>query len=157
MPALGQRYPRVLHEVLRTLETQEAHTACLTELTASRSHFESLGLELPTWLAMAQGVQPPRRDLEHTDPGEWEHGWQYYLSNFPQQRTRDALVHSAHPQDAARYRSCHGRHNARWLTTVPTSEALVLCNPILQCLLRRRLGLPILPDNEVCEGRRCGA
>ncbi len=66
-------------------------------------------------------------------------------------------MHNAHPRDAARYRSCKGRHNARWLTTVPASDALILRNPIHQCLMRRRLGLPILPENDCCEGRNCRA
>ena len=157
MPALLKRYPRVLREIIEAIGREEANTPCLTELRAAWAHFSTIGLHLPTWQEVAQGARPPRQDLEETDPGEWKHGWQYFLSDTLHRRSRDALIQAARPRDAARYRSCQGRHNARWLTTVPTSEALTLCNPIHQCLLRWRLGLPILSDAEVCEGRRCRA
>ena len=48
-------------------------------------------------------------------------------------------------------------NNSRWLTAVPYNEALTLSNPVLQCLLRRRLGLPIMAESEQCEGSTCRA
>lgn len=51
--------------------------------------------------------------------------------------------------------SCGGAHCSRWLTSGPTSKDLQLSNDIFQCLMRRRLGMPIVTDQEQCKARSC--
>ena len=100
---------------------------------------------------------PPADDDHEADPGEWQHGWQFYTSSALQAHSYRCLLTRSPGPDQARLRSCRGRNNSRWLTAIPTSEALKLSNPVHQCLLRRRLGLPIAAEVEVCEGARCRA
>ena len=111
---------------------------------------------------MRDGALPPQpqrsaADDQEADPGEWRHGWQYYTTSAMHSRAQAALLREALPGDAARYRSCKGRNNSRWLTAIPSSDALTLSNPIHQCLLRWRLGLPISPEADLCEGGTCQA
>ena len=56
-----------------------------------------------------------------------------------------------------RLRPCAGSHNSRWLTAAPTCDALRLRSPVVQLLLRRRVGLQVLPCQELCEASGCKA
>ena len=166
LPGLHARYPAVAANVLAYLQTPVSQRAnnnsCLTALEGARATLTAAGVPLPDWAPLLQGVQPPvpergEPEDEEGDPGEWRHGWQYYASRLIQSAQQAGLAQQAAPHDAARYRSCKGRNNSRWLTAIPYNEALELSNPIHQCLLRRRLGLPIVADVEACEGATCRA
>ena len=71
------------------------------------------------------------------------------------QHTFDNMLAVAASHDKARLLSCTGEHSGEWLTTPPSCEQLKLRNPVMQCLLRRRLGLPIFPEPFPCEAERC--
>ena len=162
LPTLHERYPALAADVLRHLLTPAAARAphhSLDRLDLARQSLLEAGLELPSWLDLSNGAVPQaplRRDPEeHADPGEWAHGWQFFTSSALQTQRRQALTAAAGRADKARLRSCRGRNSSRWLTAVPYQEALVLSNPVFQCLLRRRLGLSITADSEQCEARTC--
>ena len=102
-----------------------------------------------TWADLAAGSLPPNRDDE-TILGEWQHGWQYYVSN--QAETNEfniVLADSALPKtranatstDKSRIRPCMGRFVSVWMTICPTSQLLMLSNDEMQCAIRRSLGL----------------
>ncbi len=52
-------------------------------------------------------------------------------------------------------RSSSGPYAGAWLTTCPSTEQLRLTNAEMLCALRRRLGLAVLADAPVCNGRGC--
>jgi len=164
LPTLHQRFPGVVATTMGHLQTpvgQRANHASLDALEQAHTALVAAGIALPSWPEVLQGArppapQPPEGDAA-ADPGEWQHGWQYYTTSIIQSQMQASLLGNAAPPDAARYRSCKGRNNSRWLTAVPYNEALTLSNPVLQCLLRRRLGLPIMAENERCEGQTCQA
>jgi len=164
LPTLQKRFPAVAANAIGYLSTaadQRPHHASLAALDASRAALSDAGIPIPAWGEVANGARPPVPQApegdERADPGEWQHGWQYYTTAALQSRMQAALLQNATPPDAARLRSCKGRNNSRWLTAVPYNEALTLSNPILQCLLRRRLGMPIMADSDRCEGPTCRA
>ena len=83
-----------------------------------------------------------------------------HVRRYLERAALERLIETGDEASQVRLRSCQGRNNSRWLSTVPTTEALKLSNTIHQCLLRRRLGLPILDlcftnDQHRCEGRTC--
>ena len=142
--------------------TTSGDTACLTALEGARASLATEPASLPSWPDLLVGASPPAQDRTdvddaEADPGEWRHGWQYFTTAAAYTTAQANILRDATPVDAARYRSCKGRNNSRWLTAIPSTEALALSNPILQCLLRRRLGLPILPEADLCEGPTCQA
>ena len=134
----------------------------LDALDEARTFLTTTGIALPTWTELLNGAGPPqppqRLDSEGLpDPGEWQHGWQYYTTSAQQLELQRQLEAAAPREDQARLRSCRGRNSSKWLTAIPYQEMLTLSNPILQCLLRRRLGMAVLADAEECEGRSCRA
>ena len=143
------------------LEARTRETHALQALEQARAALERDCPPLPSWDAMLAGTQPPlpprARENDDADPGEWEHGWQFYTSSALHSSSYAHMLQHANRPDQARLRSCRGRNNSRWLTAIPSTEALKLSNPVHQCLLRRRLGLPIYADAECCEGRHCRA
>ena len=160
LPTLHRRYPTVAANVLAYLQAPHASrprpNEILTALEAARSDLQVPAATVPSWQELLDGARPPQpprgpADDFEADPGEWRHGWQYYTTSALHSLSQADLLQAAPPADAARYRSCKGRNNSRWLTAIPTSEALTLSNPIHQCLLRWRLGLPILPEADSCE------
>ena len=164
LPALRQRFPGVVNNLVTHLTTtadQRPPNHGLDELDLARTELQAAGVQLPTWAEVLNGAGPPipprRTEDEMADPGEWQHGWQYYTSATLLTQRRQALTARASPNDKARLRSCRGRNNSRWLTAVPYNQALTLGNPVFQCLVRRRLGLPIAVEREQCEARTCRA
>ena len=132
----------------------------LDGLDSARTALEAMGIAIPSWQEILNGAGPPGPDQSVVqdggiDPGDWQHGWQFYTTAAQLTQRREELLNAASREDKARLRSCRGRNNSRWLTAVPYEDALVLSNPVLQCLLRRRLGLPVLVEAEVCEARTC--
>ena len=107
--------------------------------------------ERPTWSDLAGGARPPEHD-EHPNLGEWAHGWQFWASNSLEKEAcaellrRLALpsrrVNAATPGKSRIY-SAGGPFAAIWLLTCPTTDGLSITNELLQCCVRRRLGLAV--------------
>ena len=66
-----------------------------------------------------------------------------------------AFVAALAPGGQARFRPGSGPHAARWLTAVPTEDALRFGDDLFRAAVARRLALPITAVSEHCEG--CGA
>ena len=100
-------------------------------------------------------------DREEVEPGEWQHGWQFYASNTLEQQEHSNLLgvlrgrgtESGAP-GPARLRSCSGPNASVWLTVCPTSPALRLRNSELLTAMRLRLGLVVPQDGTHCEACR---
>jgi len=117
----------------------------------------------PSWQTLYDRAPAPSADDEDRVPGEWQPGWQYCASDVCEQleytsmlRALTATAGAGRPLPGrARLRSCSGRHAGAWLTVCPSSEQLSLTNAEMLCALRRRLGLAVLADAPVCNGRNC--
>ena len=100
----------------------------------------------PTWQEIADRKAPPNLEPEDREPGEWGHGWQFFASRAREQRFLDfELKPNLDESSQALLLSQGGPHAAQFLQAIPTAPQFQLKGPILPCLLRRRLRLP-LPD-----------
>ena len=116
----------------------------------------------PSWQALCEGAPPPSADAPDRVPGEWQQGWQHSASSVCEQREYESMLRKLIATSAAgplpgraRLRSCSGPYAGAWLTTCPSTEQLRLTNSEMLCALRRRLGLAVLADAPVCNGRGC--
>ena len=100
----------------------------------------------PTWLDIADRQAPPNPEVEDREPGEWCHGWQFFASRTREIRFLEfEIKNQLDPCSQALLLSHSGAHAARFLQAIPHAPEFQLSGPVLQCLLRRRLRLP-LPD-----------
>ena len=100
------------------------------------------------WTDLAAGTKPPDIQRNEVLLGEYEHGWQYYASKPLEDKTLEQLLHDLAPArrnavspGKARIHSCMGPFAAIWLLVCPTTAGLTIANDLLQCAVRRRLGI----------------
>ena len=115
----------------------------------------------PGWPSLANGARPLQPDREEVEPGDWQHGWQFYAASALEQQEHSTLLGVLRGRGSesgapgpARLRSCGGPNASVWLTVCPTSPALSLRNSELLTALRLRLGLPVPQDGSHCEACR---
>jgi len=158
LPMLLERVPDIAAEwVAKLAAVQECErddpgaqgslTQGLREAEECRRMLVAEGFaKCPTWLDIANGQAPPNPDVEDREPGEWCHGWQFFASRTRELRAREFEIRpNLDSASQALLLSQSGAHSARFLQAIPTSQQFKLSGPVLQCLLRRRLRLP-LPD-----------
>ena len=116
----------------------------------------------PSLQALCEGAPPPSADAPDRVPGEWQQGWQHSASSVCEQREYECMLRTLTATSAAgpllgraRLRSCSGPYAGAWLTTGPSTEQLRFTNSEMSCALRWRLGLSVLADASVCNGRGC--
>ena len=81
LPMLQQRLPELTRQVLHVLEGPAF--GCLGELREATERLDRCGfVDRPDWEALRRGLQP-RPPAAAVEPGEWQHGWQYYASSSP--------------------------------------------------------------------------
>ncbi len=156
LPVLRARLPSLAARALEQL--QQADQPSAPGLKAAREaaeHLQQRGYqELPTWQALWDGERPP--NPAETDPGEWEHGWQYYASS---ELDNYAKEHEVLPprslSDRALIRSQSGPKAGRAFTALPTEKGTTMTPPRMQVALRRRLRLPLPAGQSRCRGRHC--
>ena len=164
LPTLHRRFPLFAARVGGALMadpgdgSQLDDIPCLAELSRARQTLLRDCPALPTWAEVIGGATPTElmEDADEIMPGEWSGGWQYVASNKLEKSEHAALLRGSRA-DATRIRSCGGPHSGQWLTTAPSSDRLALRCPVMQILLRRRLGLVVDPVSTSCEAPRCGA
>ena len=75
------RAPQVAAAALADLESPVSNSSCLAELRTATRLLERQGfVERPTWVDLVAGKRPPEK--EKAEPGEWNHGWQYFASSI---------------------------------------------------------------------------
>ena len=122
-------------------------------------HLIAEGLDnIPSWEQVLQGTAvAPRGDAdEERDPGEWRRqGWQRFACAKLEEKARDELLRAASPGLRACMRSGAGPNTSRWLTAIPQEADLRLPDNVFRFVCLRRIGLPVNPAADACEG--CGA
>ena len=133
-----------------------AAAVCAAALDAA-DFAEAVGFARPSWEALAAGQRPPPPPEEDAegDPGQWQHGWQFYACSALEARAA-ADLHAGVPDWVqALLRAQGGCGAGAWLLTVPTCFALTLEPALFLLALRRRLFLPLPSGPDHCPG--CGA
>ena len=69
-------------------------TGCLGELQNAHKFLVDIGFQyIPSWTDLVNGVRPPLvKNFGITEPGEWQHGWQYHASSQSDFHVRRTLV-----------------------------------------------------------------
>ena len=152
LPMLQQRLPNLSREVMDRLSIEGA-TGCLGELqAATRTMDRSRFIDRPSWEALQRGVRP--QPPAAAEPGEWQHGWQYYSSSSSEYHFRETVgLAQSCPADQAHLRSHSGPCASLVLCGSPTSPEFTVKPHRFRTVVLERLRLPLMVTDARCE---CG-
>ena len=90
LPMLQARLPHVTAHIVGGLDGEAPLTGCLGELQESARLLDHSGfVGRPEWNALRDGARPHEFVAE---PGEWQHGWQYFASSSFESHFRETVV-----------------------------------------------------------------
>ena len=137
LPMISDRNPDVASLVEDVMALEAPAGGCLAELRVATVRLDREGLtERPTWPELRHGKRPPVNTS--CEPGEWQHGWQFWASSVSDAFFREDL-HAVMPNCCS--------PSSHWHTCVVA--------PLLfRVLLLERLHLPLPVTEAVCS---CGA
>ena len=151
---ISQSLPVVATQVLAHLTMDQRATGCLGELQEATDRLDHEGfVSKPEWTALRDGTRPPQADA--SEPGEWQHGWQYHASSSSEHHFRKSVVIAqSSVGDQAHLRSHSGPGASAVLLGCPTSCEFQLQPDTFRVLTLERLRLPIHVTEARCS---CGA
>ena len=81
LPMIQKRNPAVADMVERAMVNNVfPEVGCLSELARATDQLDREGfVERPSWPELRRGRRPPKSVSQ--EPGEWQHGWQYWASS----------------------------------------------------------------------------
>ena len=105
----------------------------------------------PSWQELRDGKRPPENTTG--EPGEWQHGWQYWASSVSDSHFRKTTMLSVRSAASrAHLRSHSGLNAGAALAFAPTAPEYVIPTHLFRVLLLERLQLPLPVDEAVCSG-----
>ena len=127
LPMINERNPAIAEHVEHTM-THEAHReGCLAELHNASGRLDREGFWWrPTWSELRHGKRPP--DSVSSEPGEWQHGWQFWASSVSDTHFRkNSVLPRCTAARQAHLRS-HSGHNARFRLSCSACSCWRGCN-----------------------------
>ena len=117
------------------------HEDCLAELHACGQTLDREGFRWrPTWSELRAGIRPP--DVAEGEPGEWQHGWQYWSSSVTDASFRKLTLLSGRTASSrAHLRSHSGRNAGVALAHCPTAPEFTIQPHLFRTLLLERFSL----------------
>ena len=89
LPMIQARLPIMANAVMEGLEGNAQ--GCIGELQESTRVLDASGfIGRPSWTSLRAGARPPPPTV--AEPGEWQHGWQYYASSSLEHHFRETVV-----------------------------------------------------------------
>ena len=123
-----QRNPEVAETVVRTMEGEQQlpEGGCMAELAAASSQLDREGFWWrPGWPELRHGKRPPESTTG--EPGEWNHGWQYWASSVSDSHFRKTTMLLARSAASRAHLRTHSGNNAgAALAHSPTSPEYVI-------------------------------
>ena len=155
---IRERHPQMARALTETFAREDLlPDNSLGQVNACATHLQSQGnFRAPTWHALAHGMRPQQADGEERDrdPGEWQHGWQFYAADALERTYRNnSLLPQLQRGDQALLRSQSGLGAAAAFTALPTSDDTAFSPQEMRILIQRRLRLPLPALPRRC---RCG-
>ena len=142
---IAQRLPTVAAQVVANLANDQ-------EEATRRLDHEGF-VSRPEWTELRNGARPPQ--VQSSEPGEWQHGWQYYASSSSEHHYRESVVPvQSSAADQAYLRSHSGPGASSVLLGCPSSCEFQIQPETFRVLALERLRLPIHVTDALCE---CGA
>ena len=132
----------------------EEPVGSLGELQEAAQSLDRCGfVARPSWAALRGGARPPL--CLNSEPGEWQHGWQFHASSISEHHFRETMVlRQSCAADQAHLRSHSGPGSSDVLMGAPTGPEFVVCPQLFRTLVLERLRLPLQVVEARCE---CGA
>ena len=115
---------------------------CLSELAQATSQLDREGFsERQSWSELRRGKRPPTNLSK--EPGEWQHGWQYWASSASDRTFRKSTMLSGQSaSNRAHLRSHSGRNAGVVFAHAPTAPEFVVPPHLFRVLLLERMRLP---------------
>ena len=151
LPMIQARLPVMANAVMEALEGNAQ--GCIGELQESTRVLDASGfIGRPSWTSLRAGAYPPPSTV--AEPGEWQHGWQYYASSFLEHHFRETVVFAqSFAADLAHLRSHAGPGASAAICGAPTGPEFTLSPPVFRTMILERLRLPLDIAEARCE---CG-
>ena len=150
---ISQRNRGVANLVVRTMEGALPcpQGGCLAEVLDASTRLDREGFWWrPSWQELRDGKRPPENTGE---PGEWQHGWQYWASSVSDSCFRKTTMLSVRSAASrAHLRSHSGLNAGAALAFASTAPEYVIPTHFFRVLLLERLQLPLPVDEVVCSG-----
>ena len=145
------RHPHIAHAILGGLATRTP--GYLRAVQESGDRLRGVGVQVPSWEALAAGLRPEDVDME-PEPSQPKHGWQKFASVTIQNVHRETVVWpTLSPAEQAMVRSQSGPLASVPFTAMPTSRVTRITSDLFRVLLLRRLRSPLPLCVRSC---RCG-
>ena len=145
------RHPQVAEDIIRGMQGRVSD--CLSAVEDCAAHLQDVGVQLPTWEALAEGVRPVTGLEEEREPSD-ARGWQKHASVSVQSHHGEHAVWPQFtPVDRAMVRSQSGPLSSVLFTAMPTNRLRRTDAEQLRVLLLRRFRLPLPFSVRSC---RCG-
>ena len=153
LPMLHDRLPAATEEMLAQLRGEPE--GCLLELQVASMVLVREGfVSRPSWEELKAGARPPPPLT--ADPGEWQHGWQYYASSASEHHFgfwETVVLARSCAGDQAHLRSHSGPGSEQVFHGSPTGPEFQVQPMHFRTLVLERLRLPLLLTEARCE---CG-
>ena len=144
MSMLQKRLPEVTTHIMGQLAVEAGGQGCVGGLcTASRWLDQSGFVARLDWTQLQDGVRPPQ--LVSSEPGEYQHGWQYHASSPLEHHFRETVIFAqSDATDRAHLRSHAGPGASEVLHGAPTAmECKVQPHHLFRALVLERRRLPL--------------
>ena len=140
IPTLADRFPILSAAYVSELESESSSTSvrsCFRGARVARLLLQCEGFEAPTFSDIAHGIRPEAVAACDVDPGEFQHGWQYYAASARERHFRQEFRNTADSVQQTLLRSQSGRFSARAFMAVPSDDMLSLCSgqPLSRCFM----------------------
>ena len=147
------RNPTVADAVVESMSSHEEPVEeCLGELKRATDRLDSEGFWWrPTWPDLRAGSRPETH--AEGEPGEWQHGWQYWSSSISDSYFRKGTMLSGCTAARRAHLWSHsGRNAGVALAHCPTSPEFTIPPHLFRTLLLERMSLPLQMTEARCEG-----
>ena len=150
---LSKRLPALTDQILAELAAHPTGDG-LAELSMDAIFLEQSGfISRPTWVQLRGGERPP--PPVSSEPGEWQHGWQYHASTPLEHHFRETvIIVQSDAAEQAHMRSHAGPGASEVLCGAPVATEFRVEPHLFRALVLERLRLPLDVTEAVCE---CGS
>ena len=147
---IAQRLPTVAAKVLANLADNQEAVGSLGELEEATRRLDHEGfVSRPGWTELRDGARPPQ--VQFSEPGEWQHGWQYHVSSSSEHLSRESVVLSqSSAADQVHLRSRSGPGASSVLLGCPSGCEFQIQAETFRVLILERLRLPLHVTDAPC-------
>ncbi len=153
LPMIQARHPDIAVQIRDALASGGGGSQVLTAVARCEQQIAAAGMRMPTWESLIAGARPEPPPDGSTEPGIFQHGWQFYAAKALDEQWRESLLPRLSRPDRAHLRSQSGPGSGAAFAAVPTSDLLRIEPQPFRTLLLRRLRMPLPSAGSSCRCR----